>query len=161
VAPKISYLDRQWAYNGPVPKKDNLMKLMITSAALIALSMPAFAADAAKGEKEFNKCKSCHEVVAADGTVIVRGGKTGPNLYGVIGRTAGTTDFKYGDSLVAAGAAGLVWDEDNFVTYTADPKKFLVEVTGDSGAKSKMSFKLGKGVDDIVAYLTSVTTATN
>lgn len=137
------------------------MKLPMIAAALLVLAAPAFAADAAKGEKEFNKCKSCHEVVAADGTVIVRGGKTGPNLYGVIGRTAGTTDFKYGESLVAAGAAGLVWDEANLVTYTANPKKFLVEVTGDSGAKSKMSFKLAKGVEDIAAYLVSVSAATN
>lgn len=135
---------------------------LIATAALLSLSAPAFAGDAAKGEKEFNKCKSCHEVVAADGTTIVKGGKTGPNLYGVIGRTAGTYDgFKYGESIVAAGAAGLVWDEANFVAYTADPKKFLIEATGDSKAKSKMSFKLAKGVEDIAAYLVSVAPATN
>lgn len=138
------------------------MKLtLMTTAALFALSAPVFAGDAAKGEKDFKKCKSCHMIVADDGTEIVKGGKTGPNLYGVIGRTAGTADFKYGDSIVAAGAAGLVWDETNIVAYIADPKAFLVEATGDAGAKSKMSFKLAKGGEDLAAYLASVGPAAN
>lgn len=138
------------------------MKLtLIATAALFALSAPAFASDAEKGEKEFKKCKACHMIVADDGTEIVKGGKTGPNLYGVVGRTAGTADFKYGDSIVAAGAAGLVWDEENLVAYMADPKAFLAEVTGDAAAKSKMSFKLSKGGDDLAAYLASVGPAAN
>ena len=135
---------------------------LIATAALLALSAPAFAGDIAKGEKEFNKCKSCHEIVATDGTVIVKGGKTGPNLYGIIGRVAGTyEDFKYGDSLVAAGAAGLVWDEENFAEYAVDPQKFLAATLDDPKAKSKMTFKLKKGGDDIAAYLVSVSPATN
>ena len=100
-------------------------------------------------------------IVADDGTEIVKGGKTGPNLYGVIGRVAGTADFKYGDSIVAAGAAGVVWDETNIVAYIADPKGFLVEATGDKAAKSKMSFKLAKGGEDLAAYLASVAPAAN
>ena len=35
-------------------------------------------------------------VQAPDGTDIVKGGKTGPNLYGVVGRKAGSEEgFKY------------------------------------------------------------------
>jgi len=133
------------------------MKLMLTSAAtLLALALPAFAeGDAAEGEKDFKKCKACHMIVSDDDTVIQKGGKTGPNLYGVIGRVAGSTDFKNGDSLAAAGAAGLVWDEENLAAYVADPKKFLIEATGDSGAKSKMTFKMKDGAD-VAAYLASV-----
>ncbi|WP_298975325.1 c-type cytochrome [uncultured Roseobacter sp.] len=130
-----------------------------TFAAIIALSFaaPAFAeGDAAEGEKTFNKCKSCHMIVADDGTEIVKGGKTGPNLYGVIGRTAGTADFKYGDDLAAAGEAGLVWDEANLAEYTADPRAFLRTYLDDSKAKSRMSFKLKKGGEDVAAYLASV-----
>ncbi|MEN8683748.1 cytochrome C, partial [Marivita sp.] len=113
--------------------------------------------DAAAGEKEFNKCKSCHMIVADDGTVIVKGGRTGPNLYGVIGRTAGgVEDFRYGDSLVAAGEAGLVWDEATFVEYVQDPKGFLATYLDDSGARSKMSYRLRKGMEDVYAYLVSV-----
>ncbi len=130
-----------------------------TFAAILALSFatPALAeGDAAAGEKEFNKCKSCHMIVADDGTEIVKGGKTGPNLYGVIGRTAGTADFRYGDDLVAAGEAGLVWDEANLAEYAKDPRAFLRTFLDDSSAKSRMAFKLRKGSEDVAAYLASV-----
>ena len=93
-------------------------------------------------------------VVSDSGETIVKGGKTGPNLWGVVGRTAGTTDgFRYGKDLVAAGEAGLVWDETTFVAYAQDPRAFLREYLDDSKAKSKMSFKLKKGGEDIYAFL--------
>ncbi|MCZ0812829.1 MAG: c-type cytochrome [Pseudomonadota bacterium] len=132
-----------------------MKSLFTASTALLALAAPALAAgDAAEGEKEFRKCKACHMIQSDDGEMIVRGGRTGPNLYGVIGRTAGAVeDFKYGDSLVAAGEAGLVWDEENMVPYLEDPKAFLVEQTGDSGARSLMTFRLRKGGEDVAAYL--------
>lgn len=133
------------------------MKPLVTAAIFGLLAAPAFAeGDPAKGEKGFNKCKSCHMVVSDDGDVIVKGGKTGPNLWGVAGRTAGAVeDFKYSKDLAAAGEAGLVWDEEKFVAFTADPKKFLQAETGDSKAKSKMSFRLKKGGEDIYAFLAS------
>jgi cytochrome c len=130
-----------------------------TFAALIALSFaaPAFAeGDATAGEKTFNKCKSCHMIVADDGTEIVKGGKTGPNLYAVIGRQAGTADFRYGDDIVAAGEAGLVWDETNLAEYLLDPREFLKTTLDNSKAKSKMAFKLKDGGADVAAYLASV-----
>lgn len=129
------------------------MKLVTTTAALLALALPAFAeGDAAKGENEFKKCKSCHEIASAD-EVIVKGGKTGPNLYGVIGRQAGAyEDFKFGPSIVEAGEAGLVWDEENVAAYMEDPKKFLADQLGGK-ATSKMTFKLRKGAEDVAAYL--------
>ncbi|MEX0337962.1 MAG: cytochrome c family protein [Arenibacterium sp.] len=134
------------------------------AATLIAglLATPVFAdghavGDAEKGEKGFNKCKSCHMIESAEGDTIVKGGRTGPNLYGVIGRVAGSVDgFRYGDDLVAAGEAGLVWDAENFQTYVQDPRAFLREYLDDSKAKSKMTFKLKSGGDDIYAYLVSV-----
>lgn len=130
--------------------------------AAVALSAPAFAAgDAAKGESDFKKCKACHAIVADDGTEIVKGGKTGPNLYGVIGRVVAAADFRYGDSILAVGATGAVWTEESLAAYVADPKGWLVEQTGDKGAKSKMSFKLTKGGEDMAAYLASVVPATN
>jgi cytochrome c len=135
------------------------MKLIIaTAVAATSLSTMAFAeGDAAKGEKGFKKCKACHAIVADDGTAIVKGGKTGPNLYGVAGRTAGTVDgFKYGADTVRAGEAGLVWDEESFVAYLADPKAFLAEYLDDGSARSKMSFRLKKGGEDVYAYLQSV-----
>jgi cytochrome c len=131
-----------------------------TLAALIALSFvaaPALAdGDAAAGEKTFSKCKSCHMVVADDGTEVVKGGKVGPNLYGVIGRAAGSTDFKYSADLAAAGEKGLIWDEATLAEYVTDPRAFLRTYLDNSKAKSNMSFKLKDGGADVAAYLASV-----
>ena len=132
------------------------MKRALTiAAALVALGAPAYAdSNIAQGENDFKKCKACHTIANGD-DVIVKGGRTGPNLFGVVGRVAGTEDFKYSASMIAAGEAGLVWTEENLVTYVADPNAFLKEATGDSSARSKMSFKL-KDAADIAAYLASL-----
>ena len=132
------------------------MKLVLT-AALTLLALPAFAGDAAKGEADFKKCKSCHSITAPDGTEVQKGGKTGPNLWGLGGKAVGSTaDFKYGDSILAANAAGKVWDEAALAVYVADPSAWLKEATGDAAAKSKMTFKLTKGAEDMAAYLVSI-----
>jgi cytochrome c len=127
------------------------MKTTLTALALLGLfSVPAIAAgDAAAGEKTFKQCQTCHVVQAADGTLLAgKAGKTGPNLFGVIGRKAGSyPDFKYGDSMVAAGEKGLMWNEADFSKYVADPTAFLKEYTGDAKARGKMSFKLKKPED--------------
>lgn len=135
-----------------------MLKKLAALICLTALASPALAeGDAAKGEADFKKCKACHAIVGADGAEIQKGGKVGPNLYGVIGRAVGTVEgFKYGESIVAAGAAGIVWDQENLEGYLKDPTAWLKEVTGDAGAKSKMTFKLAKGGEDIAAYLASV-----
>jgi len=137
--------------------------LAVTAMGMALFSAPVFAdghasGDAEAGEKVFNKCKACHMIQDADGNDIVKGGRTGPNLYGIYTRTAGSADFKYGDSLVEAGEAGLAWDEEAFIGYVADPKKYLAEYNDDKRAKSKMSFKLRKADEaaDVWAYLVSV-----
>jgi cytochrome c len=137
------------------------MKALTIVAALAATAVgtAALAGDAAKGEKEFGKCKTCHGIVADDGTEIQKANKAGPNLYGVIGRQAGTADFKYGASLVAAGEKGLVWTEELIAEYLKDPQKFLRAYLDDNKAKSNMSFKLAKGGEDVAAYLASVAPA--
>ena len=127
----------------------------IATCAALTLALPAFAG-ADDGEKEFKKCKACHSIIADDGTEIVKGGKTGPNLYGVVGRQVASTDFKYGESIIAVGETGLLWDEAELAAYVADPKAWLVDKTGDAAAKTKMTFKLAKGGDDIAEYLASV-----
>lgn len=135
------------------------MTKFILSAALLAaaLASPALAGDAAAGEDTFKKCKACHSIIAPDGTEIQKGGKTGPNLYGIIGRgVAADPDYKYGDSILALGATGAVWDEASLATYTTDPTTYLQTALGDDAAKSKMSFKLAAGGEDVAAYLASV-----
>lgn len=133
-------------------------------AAAFALS-PALAQDASgdaeAGAKVFNKCQTCHMVVNDAGETLAGRGKTGPNLYGLPGRTAGTADFNYGDSIVALGAGGFAWDEASFVEYLADPVKFLKTRLDDSKAKSKMSFRLAKEQEalNVWAYLASLSPA--
>ncbi|RMF39917.1 MAG: cytochrome C [Alphaproteobacteria bacterium] len=132
-------------------------KLLTTLAlATLVLSAPAFAAgDAAKGEKTFRRCKACHTIANGD-EVIVKGGKVGPNLFGVIGRKAGSLEgFRYKKDIVAAGEKGLVWTEETLAEYVKNPKKFLTDYLGRK-AKSGMSFKLRKGGEDVAAYLASL-----
>ena len=135
-----------------------MLKSAVASFALaLTVASAVQAGDAAVGATEFKKCKACHAIIAADGTEIVKGGKTGPNLFGVIGRpVASVADFKYGESILAVGASGAVWDEAMLAAYVTDPTAWLKEKTGDGAAKSKMSFKLAKGAEDMAAYLATI-----
>lgn len=133
------------------------------AAAALLLAGPALAdahlaptGDAAAGEKAFRQCQSCHVVQAPDGEVLAgRAARTGPNLYGVVGRTAGTVeDYAYSDVMEAAGAAGMVYDEANFVPYVMDPTTHLTEVSGENG-RGKMVYRVRKEADahDLYAFL--------
>jgi cytochrome c len=143
------------------------MKMMSVIAATVGLMASPLLADghasgdAAAGADVFKKCKACHSIVDAAGEVIEKGGRNGPNLYGLYTRVAGSDEEfgkKYGKSLVATGEAGLAWDEENFVSYVADPRKFLRTYLDDKKAKSKMSFKLKDEADaaNVWAYIVSV-----
>lgn len=125
----------------------------LIAASLVMLGTGAMAeGDAAKGEKDFKKCKACHAITNGD-EVIFKGGKTGPDLFGMIGRQAGTVEgFKYGASIVEAGEAGLIWSEETLIEYIKDPKGYLREYLDDSGAKAKMTFKLKKP-ENVVAFM--------
>ena len=126
--------------------------------AALSLGAPAFADNVSEaGAKLFKKCKSCHMIESDDGEVLAKGGKSGPNLYGMIGRTAGSVEgFKYSKDLFAAGEAGLIWNEVLLAEWVTDPKAFLRNALDNPKAKSKMSFKLKKGGDDVAAYLASM-----
>jgi cytochrome c len=130
---------------------------LLTAFSALMLATPVLAGDPAAGEAEFKKCKACHSLTATDGTEVVKGGKTGPNLGGVIGRQVGSVaDFKYGESILAVGATGKVWDEASVAAYVADPGAWLAANGAGDGAKSKMSFKLSKGGEDMAAYLATI-----
>jgi cytochrome c len=140
------------------------MRLTLTALALASLAAPAVAQDLEAGAKTFNQCQTCHVVQNEAGEVLAgKNAKTGPNLYALAGRVAGTqADFKgYGDSIVALGATGFAWDEASFVEYVQDPAKFLKAKLGDDKAKSKMAFKLKKPEDaaNVWAYISSLSPA--
>ncbi len=132
------------------------------SVAIAALVVVPFAAqaeptgDADAGEQNFRQCASCHGIVTPDGTVIQRLAPTGPNLWGVVGRQAGSYEgyARFSASMIAAGEEhGIVWDEANFVAYLEDQSGFLREVTGDSRARSNMNHRLRGSAEDLYAYL--------
>lgn len=130
------------------------MMLRLVPLLALALASPAFAADPAEGEEDFKKCKSCHAITAPDGTEIQKGGKTGPNLWGIVGKpVASSPDYRYGDGILAAQAKGAVWDEAGLVVYLADPSAWVKATSGDDSLKSKMTFKLTEGAEDMAAYL--------
>ncbi len=135
------------------------MKIAIIGTLLgAALAMPALAqdGDAANGEKEFRKCKACHMIQSPDGEDIVKGGRTGPNLYGIVGREAASEEgYKYSDALIELREAGEVWTPEDLVGYMTDPNKFVQEKTGDDSARTKMTFKLNKNQEDVAAFLAS------
>jgi len=107
----------------------------------------AFAGDPVEGERQWRQCRACHMIVSP----------VGPNLYGIVGRQAGTVDgFRYGADLVAAGEAGLVWDEANFVEYVQDPTGFIRSHSGNPSARSPMNFQMRSGAQDMFAYLDSL-----
>lgn len=136
--------------------------------AALAQTAPATEAPAvdpaavARGAEAFSQCQSCHVVRNDAGEVLAgRNGRTGPNLFGVIGRVAGSyPDFRYGDGIVAAGQGGLVWDEASFVAYVQDPTGFLRETTGNNRARGNMSFRVRNEAQahDLYAFLSTFST---
>jgi cytochrome c len=134
----------------------------LAATALTAIPMTAAAqsGDAAAGERAFRGCQACHVVVNDAGdTLAGRNARTGPNLYQVAGRTAGTVDgFRYSSAMVDAGEAGLVWDEESFVAYVQDPTGYLQEYLDDGSARGSMSYRVRSADDaaDLYAYLSSL-----
>ena len=112
----------------------------MTASLVFFLGGPAHAeGDAAKGQKVFAKCKTCHEIATAKN-------KVGPTLQGVIGRKAGTVEgFKYSEAMINS---GVTWDAATIAEYVAKPKEFI--------AGNKMAFaglKKEDEIADLVAYI--------
>ena len=140
--------------------KLNLATVTLATALLGAPVLAQDVGNAEAGAKVFNKCQTCHIVADADGNVLAgKAGKIGPNLYGVVGRVAGSyPDFKYGKGIELLLADGYVWTEADLAVYVMNPTKFLDERTSDPKAKSLMAFKLSKPQEglDVAAFLVSL-----
>ena len=110
------------------------------AAALATLPAPYNTGDLANGQSRFALCRSCH--------TITEGGPamTGPNLYGIFGRQAGSSPgYNYS---AAVKGAGFAWDGEHLDKWLADPRGFL--------PGTKMSFaglKDPKDRIDLIAYL--------
>lgn len=96
------------------------------------------------------KCASCHSF--EQGAKY----KTGPNLYDIVGKKAGTSEgYRYGASLREA---SFIWTPDKLSLWLADSKQAIKELTGDAAAKTKMPAQRlsGAKLDAVITYLVSI-----
>ena len=129
---------------------NRMFKLIILAGVSAFVAAPASALDgnADAGAKVFTKCAACHGIGDKPKPIA-------PTLNNVIGRTAGTDpDYLakgaagYSKALIAAGQKGLVWTDDEILSWLTGPSK---KVPG-----TKMAFPgLPKEQDraDVLAYI--------
>ena len=118
---------------------------MFVSTVLILTAGGALAQSAESGERTFNQqCKACHTVEKGEPSPL------GPNLFGVIGRKAGSAaGFASSDGMKQS---GITWDEASLTDYLKDPKAKVPE--------TKMVFaglKRPAQLADVIAYLKKAT----
>jgi cytochrome c len=116
------------------------MRGVILIAALMLLAGAARAdGDAARGEKRFEECATCHTLERGVNNV-------GPSLYGVVGRKAGEiADFRYSPAMKRS---GITWTAQTLDMFIADPQK---EVPGNRMPFAGMP-DAGERAD-LIAYL--------
>ncbi len=99
-------------------------------------------ADAARGEKIFKKCASCHTINKGEAA------KVGPNLFGIVGRKrAAMPGFAYSSAMISKGGN---WDNQSIDQFITKPKDFV--------AGTKMAFpglKKPQERADVIKYLGS------
>lgn len=117
--------------------------------AVVEPEMPAIdPALVAAGEGLWRQCRSCH---TAD-----NGGRngTGPNLFGVVGRAAGTVDgFRYSNPMQQAADGGLVWTPEELDAFLADPRDYM--------RGTRMSFRGLRDEADRAAMIAYLSTFAN
>jgi cytochrome c len=115
-------------------------------AMLASLPVAYQTADLDNGQAKFALCQSCHTVAKGADAM------TGPNLWGVFGRKAGSAPgFTYSDGLKAS---GIVWDAAGINKWITNPRAVV------PGTKmTYLGMENPKDRIDVVAYLKTVTTA--
>jgi cytochrome c len=115
-------------------------RIALALLALTALPPPAAAANVAAGQALFARCAICHTVAAGAGA------KVGPDLRGIFGRKAATSDnFDYS---AAMKQSGIVWTDKTLAEYLKNPRQFI--------PGNRMAFpglKSDRDIADLLAYL--------
>lgn len=116
---------------------------------LLALGSLLFSAsaladgDPARGERVFNRCKSCHELTRERN-------RNGPHLIGLFGRVSGAVDgFRYSEPMKEA---AIVWDDETLDGYLENPRSYM--------PGTRMTFaglRNDQDRQDVIAYLRQVT----
>jgi cytochrome c len=117
-----------------------ILKSMGVIAVAGLLASQAQAADAKHGATVFQRCAICHSNTKGAGA------KIGPDLFGVVGRKAGTQpNFSYS---AAMKKAGFVWTPQKLLAYVQHPQ---MVVPGNRMAFGGIS--RAADAQDLVAYL--------
>lgn len=102
------------------------------------------AGDAAAGADVFKKtCTACHSNEPGVN-------KTGPSLFGVYGRKAGSSDFPRYKGLAGA---DFTLNEELLNEYLADPKAFVIAHTQNKTTAMTYKVNDAKQREDVIAYL--------
>jgi cytochrome c len=126
-----------------------IRRIRLLALAAVLATPTAFASEAegnaANGRELFmaNSCPTCHGVTKEDNS------KVGPNLIGVVGRKAGTTQSLLGPSENLK-KYGVIWSAETLDEFLADPN-----------AKVPGTAMIGKLADpqqraDVIAYLSTL-----
>jgi len=118
-----------------------MKKTLIIAAAATMMVSGIAVTEAVAGPEA--KCKACH--------TFDKGGKNkmGPNLFGIMGKKAGSVEgYKYGSYLKSA---DFKWNDKNMKAWIKDSKG----VAKAAGSKTKMSSQKvhGEKADAVVAFL--------
>lgn len=139
-APAPSTSAPEAATPAPAPTLTDAQK----KALLADLPAPYQKADLDNGQAKFAICKTCHNTTQGAGDM------TGPNLYGIFGRKAGSEPgFAYSDGMKAL---GITWDAASIDKWIANPRAM------DPGTKmTYIGTQNPQDRVDLVAYLKTVT----
>lgn len=110
---------------------------------LILFLQPAQAeSDLEKGKRIFVKCAACHSINPGSH-------RTGPSLFNVVNRMAGTeVGYWYSKAMLAKKEEGFVWTEEHLDAFLTKPQRYI--------RLTKMSYKGLKDPADraaVIAYL--------
>lgn len=86
------------------------------------------AMDAAKGEKYFAACSTCHTVNAGGDN------KQGPNLWNIVGRPAGSIEYSYSPGM---SGMGINWGYEELDTFLKRPAKYVKGTKMGYGGEKK------------------------
>jgi cytochrome c len=126
--------------------RSELRQIVVSLCAVVMLVAPSHAraaGNAATGAALFNRCALCHSATKGGGN------KIGPNLFGVVGRKAGTyPGFSYS---AAMKKSGFVWTPARLDAYLAAPQQV---VPGNSMPFAGIADAPQRA--DLVAYLATL-----
>jgi cytochrome c len=122
--------------------------LLTATVVLLASTGVTLAQDLEAGASVFKQCGVCHKIGPGAKNFV------GPELNGLDGRKAGSTDYAYSDSMKSS---GITWDEASFKEYIRAPKVKVPDtkmtfpgINGDTPEKQKAA---DKKIADLWAYL--------